>query len=526
MDLRLQSLDAAELRLRLETVRAGLWLTVFTLVGVGGYFALSWDQPHRPTAMVLLVGCLLTSIACDRLPVARLMHRPALREAYFFGWTCSMIAFTTVTMALDGGADSPLSAVLFVPLAFAAVSYPTWSVVALGTIVVVDFIGLTLLAGGVAPGEALLKTWALTSMAAICAWMARNHARRRRELERVSRTDALTGSLNRRGFEERLEGQLAQARRGAHPLALVVVDLDRFKAVNDRQGHAAGDAVLRRTAAALQATVRPGDAVGRLGGDEFAVLLPGTGADGAAEVVERLRAAMAGTCGASFGTAAFPTDGDDADELLHHADVGLYAAKRTTARVDAPRELDWAAALAEAVDDRMASDHPHSKTVSELAVSVAARLGLDEDRVAPLRMAAMLHDIGKVAIPDAILQKPGPLTADERALVQTHAPLGERMVRRVDGLDAVAAYIRHSHEHVDGTGYPDGLAGEDIPLESRILLVADAYDAMTSDRAYRRAMPAPRALEELRRCAGTQFDPTLVEVLAEVVGRAPVSSAG
>ena len=174
--------------------------------------------------------------------------------------------------------------------------------------------------------------------------------------------------------------------------------------------------------------------------------------------------------------------------------------------------------MARVVDVRMAAAHEHSGAVADLTARLAAGLGWGPERVARLRLAAMLHDVGKVAIPEAILRKPARLTADEMAIVRTHAEAGAEIAARIDGLEGIALWIRHSHEHVDGSGYPAGLRGEDIPLESRMLLVADAFDAMTSDRAYRAAMPVADALAELRRCAGQQFDARCVELLAQALG--------
>jgi diguanylate cyclase (GGDEF)-like protein len=305
------------------------------------------------------------------------------------------------------------------------------------------------------------------------------------------------------------------ARAGA-TLGLILLDLDDFKGTNDRLGHAAGDEQLRWAVTAMASALRPSDAVGRLGGDEFAVLAPGSGPAETAALAARLHAELAKGAPASLGAATYPADGLHADALHQVADLELYAVKhgRTKRRAPAgPGELSWATTLARAVDERMAISHEHSLAVARYAALIGAGLGFDDEALGDLRLAAILHDVGKIAVPEAVLRKPEPLTAAERTLVERHAAVGGDIVARIDGLEALAPWVRHSHEHVDGSGYPDGLAGEDIPLEARILSVADAFDAVTSERPYSAALPVDDALAELRRCAGTQFDPASVEVL-------------
>jgi putative nucleotidyltransferase with HDIG domain len=223
--------------------------------------------------------------------------------------------------------------------------------------------------------------------------------------------------------------------------------------------------------------------------------------------------------------ATFPMDGVELEELMRLADVRLYASRhqRPDRDTTGPTErLSWAATLAHAVDMRMNASHEHSRAVADLAVSIATELGWQSDMLGMLRMAAMLHDIGKVTVPDEILCKPGELTTEEYGHMKGHSIAGAELVSRIEGLDVIVAWIRHSHESWDGSGYPDGLRGEAIPQASRIMLVADAFDAITSTRPYREALSAEHACEELMRHAGTQFDPACVRaLLAHLAAPAP-----
>jgi diguanylate cyclase (GGDEF)-like protein len=451
-----------------------------------------------------------------RLPLEGVMRHPWRREAFFTGWSTLLIAFVTLLVLLDGGVSSPLAAVYFLPLVFAALSYPVRSMIAVAVIDIAAYVVAAVAIGGVSGTEVAFVALTLACASWMCAWQARNQELHRDELSRVSRADPLTGALNRRGFDERFAAELSRAGRAGTALGLLLVDLDDFKGTNDRLGHAAGDEQLRWAVRTMTATLRPSDAVGRLGGDEFAVLVPDAGPAETAVLAARLHAAMADGAPASVGVSSYPADGLDADALHQVADLDLYAVKhgRTKRRASAgPREVSWATTLARAVDERMATGHEHSLAVARYAALIGERLAFSEEALGSLRLAAILHDVGKIGVPEAVLRKPEPLTVAERTLVERHPAAGADMVARIDGLGDIAPWVRHSHEHVDGTGYPDGLTGDEIPLESRILLVADAFDAMTSERPYSAAMPVDEALAELRRCAGRQFDPECVELL-------------
>jgi diguanylate cyclase (GGDEF)-like protein/putative nucleotidyltransferase with HDIG domain len=361
---------------------------------------------------------------------------------------------------------------------------------------------------------------------------------------RLALTDPLTGLGNHRHFHERLERELRNAHERRLPLTLCLVDIDDFKRINDRCGHPAGDRVLSRLASRLRQT---GEAF-RLGGDEFALLLPGydehAALTAAASVVERIGALeldQIGPVTVSAGVATSPQHATERDELIRLADSALYWAKeygknrvrayrpdvielaelkRLASGPDRAARLRAAASLARAVDARDVYTGSHSQRVADLAARTARRLGLPDEEIELTRLAASLHDLGKLAIPEEILRKPGPLTEPERMVLERHPQIGFRMLESL-GVDPVADWVLHHHERWDGSGYPDGLPGDSIPLGARIIFVADAFDAMTSERVYRRRVQPDEAIEELERCAGTQFDPGIVAALAAELAVAP-----
>jgi diguanylate cyclase (GGDEF)-like protein len=297
---------------------------------------------------------------------------------------------------------------------------------------------------------------------------------------------------------------------------VLLLDIDHFKPVNDRHGHAAGDELLCWVVETLGKVIRPADSVGRLGGDEFAVLFADIAPADSLECARRIKLALSERAPSSIGIATFPLDGSTLEELARQADLRLYASRggRGEADTSQPTErLSWAATLAHAIDLRMDAEHEHSRAVGDWAVAIATVLGWPAEMLGMLRIAAMLHDVGMIKVPDQVLCKPGPLAAEELAMVEQHTDTGAEMVARIEGLETIVPWIRHSHERFDGTGYPDGLGGETIPQAARILLVADAFDAITSPRPYRQALPLAHACEELKRHAGAQFDPACVEAL-------------
>jgi diguanylate cyclase (GGDEF)-like protein len=323
-----------------------------------------------------------------------------------------------------------------------------------------------------------------------------------------ARTDSLTGLGNRFALQRALDHALADP--ASH--ALLLFDLDGFKNYNDSYGHPAGDALLARLGSGLAAATAADGAAYRVGGDEFCVLAPWPAGQAPDVLVQRARAALCEqgdgfTIGASAGYAMLPGDAEDADEAMRVADRRLYAEKNS-GRMSA--RLQSAGVLRSALTEWDPELAGHTNDVAALAIQVARRLRLDEDDVERVAIAADLHDIGKIAIPRSILQKAGPLNADEWNYMRRHTLIGERIAQSAPALVGVSGLIRSSHERWDGTGYPDQLAGDDIPLGSQIVLVCDAYAAMTTERCYQSAMTRADALAELRDNTGTQFAPAVV----------------
>jgi diguanylate cyclase (GGDEF)-like protein len=344
-------------------------------------------------------------------------------------------------------------------------------------------------------------------------------------LERIGEqavTDALTGLGNRRRLMADLEEELATR---TDALLVLVLDLDGFKAYNDAYGHPAGDALLARLGRKLAAAV-PVEAVAyRLGGDEFCVLLHGESAT--EEVVDRLATALsdhgdAFSISSSFGAVFCPEETASATEALRIADQRLYGQKQHRRDSAGAQSHD---VLLRALYEREPELHDHVRGVAELAARVGRRLALNPGDLDDLVRAAELHDIGKIAIPDAILRKPGPLDEEERRFIDQHTIIGQRIVGAAPALVRVARVVRSSHERWDGRGYPDGLAGEQIPLAARVVAVCDAYGSMTDCRPYGAAVDHSRALAELRSCAGTQFDPAVVEAFCAELGAGVVADA-
>jgi len=362
--------------------------------------------------------------------------------------------------------------------------------------------------------------------------------------EQRSRIDELTGLFNRRHFEERLKEEVSRHSRHDGMFSLLMLDLDSFKAYNDMYGHPSGDKLLRFIGSLVAASIRDADQAFRYGGDEFAVILPRTSPEDAYIVAERMRLRIAqemeqrqSGVSSSIGLASYPSDGVMPGELVATADTALYYAKNTGGNrtyisskifsdVDEGVELknnhrgsglSAVYALAAAVDAKDHYTYGHSRKVNTYAVVLAEALGLPSDEVSRISTAALLHDIGKIGVPDLILNKRGDLDEDEWEAIKSHPRLGANIVGNVPDLAPCVGAILYHHERWDGTGYPEGLRGKSIPLGARILSIADAFAAMASARPYRDALPDESALERLKEAAGSQFDAELVEVFVEEV---------
>lgn len=379
--------------------------------------------------------------------------------------------------------------------------------------------------------------------------------------ERVDETwelatvDPLTGIANRQAALTRVSEELVRASRYRRPLSVVMVDLDHFKRLNDAHGHAAGDTVLRAVARRLAENVRAVDLAGRFGGEEFLLVLPETDADAAAALAEKLRRVVAGspirladghevTVTLSAGVAGGPGAVLLPDQLVRDADAALYSAKalgrntvyvfRETGDQDTVRRspirpearaaaLDVGRAAMDAAQDALISTltgRPSwagkpSTLIAEASVAIARAIDLPAGELDRIRTASLLHDLGKLAIPEEILAKPGDLAANEWRVVAEHPKIGQVVLEQAGALRDAATIVLHHHEWYDGRGYPHGLAGVDIPIGARIVSICDAYEAMTGGRPYRAAITHDEAIDELRRMAGVQFDPELVEVFAD-----------
>jgi diguanylate cyclase (GGDEF)-like protein len=364
-------------------------------------------------------------------------------------------------------------------------------------------------------------------------------------LSEAALTDTLTGLKNRLALDQELHAEVERALRSEKPLSLVIGDLDYFKSVNDRLGHRAGDDALVRAGRVLLRHRRAGDSIARTGGEEFTILLPGASEHEAYLVSERMRSAVehefaddAVGLTFSFGIATLPDHGRTADAVLEAADQALYAAKALgrnrcvifnpeISAIFAPDpgrgadevQLATLLSLAEALDLRDTGTADHSRTVGRYCALIAEELGLSPERVQRIEMAGILHDIGKIGLPDAILQKPGPLRKTELAEIRTHPEIGAQILGG-RGLEDLREWVLAHHERPDGLGYPRGLKDEEIPLEAKILAVADAFEAMTADRVYREGVEERAARIELLRCAGEQFDSRVVAAFLSALSAA------
>ena len=407
-------------------------------------------------------------------------------------------------------------------------------------------------------------------------------------------TDGLTGVKTHRFLMEALSAEWKRSTRANRPFALVLMDLDRFKFVNDFYGHVEGDVILQRVGHILEQNCRRSDVVARYGGDEFVILMPETSIDQARQLANKLRGWIAAdpllrdkNVTASFGMAGFPMHGSTPQELLQVADSSMYLSKHqggnsvssaeqgdpndrkrwkkdvleaylgvtlkrlfstgpqafdeiyrrlelfTRSLVDQgagaaeqvlpPAVVETVTSLAFAIDAKDQYTQGHSQKVSAYSVVLAQALGLDQSDVEEIRLAALLHDIGKVGIPEAILNKSGPLDPTEWETMKSHPELGAKILEPLETMARIRQMVQHHHEFYDGSGYPGRLRGEDIPYGSRVIAIADSYDTITSERSYKKGRSPEEAFAELERCAATQFDPAIVRVFVAKMRQFPDS---
>jgi diguanylate cyclase (GGDEF)-like protein len=373
---------------------------------------------------------------------------------------------------------------------------------------------------------AILVAAAMMALVGVLLIFYARSVRARRENEKLleasreeASTDALTGLGNRRALTEDLAAAVSSAETDPE-LLLAMFDLNGFKQYNDTFGHGAGDVLLSRLGERLATVVKPSGTAYRMGGDEFCLLARRT-----PQAAEGLLAAAAGALAdegegwsidCSYGATWIPSEAATPTDALRNADRRMYSNKAS--RSSASRQL--ADVLLQVLSEQDKRLDAHAGHVAELAARVAEELGQPEHEVQRVRLAAQLHDVGETAIPATVLNKPGPLDAREWEFIHRHTLVGERIILAAPALAHTAPLIRSSHERIDGDGYPDGLAGEEIPVGARIIAVCDAFDAMISGRPYRQAATIEAALAELARCGGTQFDPEVVRAFSAITDRA------
>ena len=402
-----------------------------------------------------------------------------------------------------------------------------------------------------------LEAFALALVVAIGLWRLVQIARRlaglrrtiedSREIDRLhdaAHTDSLTGLGNHRTFYTHLAREIKRRASSGSSFSLLALDLDGLKRVNDEQGHLAGDEYIKKVAHAIRIEVDRIGSVYRTGGDEFMAILPNRRAWAALAIAHNIQRTATDTTGQrALSIGVTESAGTETSRsLIHQADVALYEAKRNKLRaviyrpaleatvppegggsIPTPNQRTLAAALAHAIDAKDSGERNHCETVAELSVGIGQRVGVPAGQLERLRLAGLVHDVGKIGLPDVILQKPGALESGERTELEQHVTIGHAILLAAD-LDTEAEWVLHHHERYDGTGYPAGLAGEEIPLASRVLAVADAFETMTGGRPYRERLTTEEALDEVLAHSGTQFDPDCVEALADLLGHvgAPV----
>ena len=532
-------------RRRLSGNRRALWLD--GAIGAGAIGALGAALMLSPLIEGLaqapaVVAADLTYLLADLLLIAFVVMILALTGwAPRGSWTLlvsalAMIAAADALSVYEGatGANlggtafavlAPIGALLLAAAAWrghatsGAIAFTGWRLLAMPAVFAVIALAVVV-AATVHAVNAVAVLLAIATLAAVIVRMTLTYADNMRVLAQSREealTDALTSLGNRRRLLDDLERACADEER---PHTLLLLDLDQFKRYNDSFGHPAGDALLAQIGSRLRETVGPWGTAYRLGGDEFCVLLAAAGVDAEDLRDEVLEAAtqrgVGFTVGASCGAIEVPTEARDSTVALQIADQRLYA-RKASRRAEATHEMARDVLL-QAIHECEPELSSHSTEVAGVAGVIATRMGLETDEIGHVERAAELHDVGKVAVPDSVLGKPGALDEAEWSFMRQHTIIGQRILAVAPALHPIAELVRSSHEHFDGGGYPDGLVGEEIPLGARIIAVCDAYDAMVSDRPYRGGLGHAEALAELRRCSGTQFDPRVVEAFCEAIG--------
>ncbi len=516
------------------------------LFGIGGTLALltlllpgSPDRAELPFAAVAVEAYLTTALfilAYDRLPqwffrISPMLGNLLVALAIVFGGTQATGAYALFYFWVA------LAAFYFFELRWAMVC---------GAVASISYAGVLNFQSGVQLGQ--LKWLMLTGglfVSGVIMGLLRSRAEHLvGQLSTAASIDVLTGLPNRREFDTKLRHELARAKRVGIEFGLVWLDLDRFQPINDSAGHHAGDLLLERVARLMRSELRESDTLARLGGDEFGVIVPEAAQVDTYLLAERLRKRVRETLEdggngltVSAGVAIFGRHGSTPQELIAAGEQALLAAKRLGrdrtvifsdevasnllelglgAANELPTSLETILSLAELVDVNQMGSARHSQVVGRYAEAMGEKIGLYPDDVQRLRLAGILHDVGKIGVRGSILAKPGPLTAAEMEEMRTHPEIGARIARNA-GLSDIALWISAHHERPDGRGYPLGLSEGEIPLEARILAVGDAYEAMTNDRAYRSAMNESKARAELRRNAGSQFDERVIEAFLSLL---------